>query len=112
MGYKLSVQGTYTEITFDEPADLNTLIQVNEHRNEHLRVLIDLSPGLAIDFSGLHDLLVELNERCLPEGATTAIYVQDNLDYGYSKVFEDYRTNLGLTVSVFRDKDEAIAWLE
>ena len=112
MGYKLSVQRTYTVISFDEPADLKTLLQVNELRNEHLRVLIDLSSGLAIDFPGLHELLVELNERCLPEGATTAIYVQDNLDYGYSKVFEDYRSNLGLTVSVFRNRDEAIAWLE
>jgi hypothetical protein len=111
MSYRLGLQDTFTEITFYEPPDLKTLLSVNELRDEHMRVLIDLSGGLAIDFSGLHDLLVELNERNLPKGATTAIYVLDNLGYGYSKVFEDYRTNVGLTVKVFRDRGEAIRWL-
>lgn len=39
----------------------------------------------------------------------TAIFATDSLDYGLSRVFEDYRGNSGLTVKTFREKDEAEA---
>jgi hypothetical protein len=102
----------YTEVNFAEPPGVNELVELNALRPDHPRILVDLSKGIAIDFNGLKSLLAKLNDLPTPDGAATAIFVQDNLEVGLSTIFQDLRGQReGLSVKVFQDKQEAADWL-
>lgn len=112
MGYKLTIQDEgFTEISFDHPAELQELLEIKDLRDEHKRVLIDLSIGSALDFSRVQELLKAHDDQPPRQDVVTAILAIDNLDYGLSRIFEQQRSDLGACISVFRDKAEAVAWL-
>jgi hypothetical protein len=112
MTHHLTVHETYTEVSFDAPPGIEELASMHDLRAQHRHILLDLSGGSEVDINRMADLLATISDKnAVYEGLVTAILATDNLDYGLSQVFRDYRVSKGADIQVFREKNGAIAWL-
>ena len=111
MAYQLIVHERYSELRFDLPPGIEEILGLNTLRLTHRRLLLDLSGGINIDINRLVELLTAIDKVDIPADIITAILADDNLDYGLSKIYQDYRSSLGGNVQVFRDKEDAGVWL-
>ena len=111
MDYQLIHRDGFVELTFKRPADLELLLQADVVRESYNRILVNLSPGLDMEVTDVHNLLVHLNDRPHPLDGITAILVVARLDYALSLIFEDSRNLQSRRVGVFKDREEAVKWL-
>jgi len=90
----------------------------------HLRTLAK-DPRYRQDFRGLSDYTnaepfkatgedVWRLAEALPvaEGARRAILVASDLHYGFGRIVESVRDRPGVSIAVFRDRAQALAWLD
>ena len=74
--------------------------------------LWDLSVvGLALDNNEIQNIAQHGKKR-FTRPSRMAIVAKQDLAYGISRVFEVYREEIGSSAKVFRDMNEAIAWLK
>ncbi len=103
----------FGEMTFEEVLEHFQEVGSEERLPERMDVLLDLSAVTNVPDSGqLRDVVdgLELLERRVLWGRC-AMVVSDDLMYGMFRMFEAFTDQLFRSSYVFRDREEARAWL-
>jgi len=73
----------------------------------------DLRPAvrLDIDFNGVAALAAERVRRSFPNSFKSAIIAPDPARFGFARMFQTLNDNPQITLAIFRDEPEALAWI-
>jgi hypothetical protein len=109
---KRLVESTITgEVSVDEALSFWRQLPKDPRYQPDFRSLSDYTRAAPFKATG-EDIWRLAEALPIAPGARRAILVASDLHYGFGRIVESVRGAPGIAIAVFRDRAEAIAWLE